>query len=1074
MKIKFSKQVVLLSGLALMSPMQIEAQVVKQSNSSTRYEIAGGVIGLSEKEPLAVTPTITPYVYDGTGWKQTTSLTVLAHKSFRIGPQASPDGGTWQWRGPNNFTSNDREIGVSNVTAANSGDYVVTYTKDGAQATATFRITVSQPPVITPYVNDGTGWKEERVLTAKFGESFWIGPQANLNGSWHWEGPEGFTSNEREITIDNVAVANGGEYVLTFTADNGLKTSMSFVVTVDADVRPTAINSKIFDWAGQLGVNDDRVKGGELIQRYGDVYVLAKDLDGVGGSRRAIAIVNKSGQQQKVIVSGQHLGYEKYFQIDGAEVKYALNVNVPANSTRVYTLVGERREQSRFEAENAAINDYENNSLTANNRFGNVFQEYAPLSSNGYIVGWLGYFPNANNGKPADNYLVWNNVYSKTGGEYFVTLNYFTSIDRGAALYVNGHRVQEWEKLNSGGNEKAASVTVKVLLKKGLNTIKVGHAGNAGSAQIDVPQIDYVDVVRAFNLTDATKTTYYKYGHEVMQKAKELYYGLGSGDEAYQWFGFYQKGNSDNGGAQSIWPQGFGLATTSEFAKAARGTGDFITYNEMSYNLASVFPSFVGTYEGRTCWMMRPGYGHRFTDDDAWGAVGLLEAYELDHRQFYLDQLRLFGEWAWGLWDDKGNGGMYWQDAPRGDDNYICSKNSANNNPTCVIFTRLYEYTGEKVWLDRAIKTYDWIYEALVDKDDMQAIDGINVVTNGRNTYKAPYNEGSYINAAVVLYRATGEQKYLDHAIACANRLNGSAFENYNSSQLGNIRIAKDAWNTLGRDIVVVARGYEELNKVINNRTFINSIKSSVLNAYLERRDAECGLIKDGWKGNKPQVFDGKNDYYEGLTQLGFLEMFARMAMDEDYLAQLDANNNAKEFEAENATKSGDIPNIDDNAASNGKYVGSVGNGRSLTIHYDAPEDGAYSLELIYCADANRNFTVTTNGNTQELRATSTGSWSPSSLGSTTTFVSLKRGDNTIVISGNGDTPNFDKFVITPLTITDQTGIVIDEVTAVNRIGADYLAAKPIYNVNGQYVGTSRANLQKGVYIIDGKKFVVK
>lgn len=31
-----------------------------------------------------------------------------------------------------------------------------------------------------------------------------------------------------------------------------------------------------------------------------------------------------------------------------------------------------------------------------------------------------------------------------------------------------------------------------------------------------------------------------------------------------------------------------------------------------------------------------------------------------------------------------------------------------------------------------------------------------------------------------------------------------------------------------------------------------------------------------------------------------------------------------------------------------------------------------------------------------------------------------------------------------------------------------------IYNINGQYVGNSANNLQKGVYIINGKKIVVK
>ena len=837
-------------------------------------------------------------------------------------------------------------------------------------------------------------------------------------------------------------------------------------------VTPTVSNNGIFDWAGYLGVEDSRVKGAELIQRNGDVYVLAKDLDGVGSSRRAIAVVNKSNQAQQVIVSGQRLGYEKYFLIDGNEVKYGLNVNVNAGGVNVYTLTGDRQEQTRFEAENAAINDYENNSLTANNRFVNVFQQNAAAnSSNGFIVGWLGYFPNANNGQAADSYLQWDNVYSKTGGDYFVTLNYLSGANRGAAIYVNGQKVQEWNNLNTGSFNTAGSQTVKVNLKKGQNTIKVGYAGNAGNAQIDVPNIDFIDVVRAFNVSgDLTQTNFYQYGSSVMQDALKVFYNNGGGNDAYQWSNHYTKGSNDRGAVENIWWQGYAMATFAEFAKAARTKADYNTYNDMIAKMAALYPNFVKDIDGRVCWMMRPGYGHRFSDDDAWASIGLLEAYDLEHNQFYLDQVRMFGEYAWKLWDDKGNGGMYWQDSPVGDTNTFITKNAANNNPTCVIFTRLYEITGEKVWLDRAIQTYQWIYDVLLDKNDMQVRDNINVNTNGISGYKGAYNQGSFINAAVLLYRATGDQKYLDHALACAQRLNNNKFENYNSPQYGIIRIAKADGDMLGRDLIVVARGYEELNKVISDRTYINTIKNTMLNAYAERRDAECGLIKDGWKGNADQ------NSFEGLIQLGFLEMFARLAVNEDYERLLAVpNENATVIEAENTTKAGGVTTNNDERASGGQYVGFVGNGKNLTFHYNAAEAGMYSVEVTYCTAADRNFTLSTNGNVETLNGASTGSWDAASLGTVMTVVNLNQGDNVFVIDAAGDAPNFDKIVITPL-FSNTSGVADeDQPTAIyRRADAGIKNDAAIYNMNGQFVGTNRSLLRKGVYISGGKKFIIK
>ena len=91
------------------------------------------------------------------------------------------------------------------------------------------------PATITPYVTSDGGqtWQSVNTLTVKQGDSFAFGPQANQPGTWSWSGPNGFTSNQREFTINNVTAAQAGDYVLTFYSQNGTQTVYTFTLTVD-------------------------------------------------------------------------------------------------------------------------------------------------------------------------------------------------------------------------------------------------------------------------------------------------------------------------------------------------------------------------------------------------------------------------------------------------------------------------------------------------------------------------------------------------------------------------------------------------------------------------------------------------------------------------------------------------------------------------------------------------------------------------------------------------------------------------------------------------------------------------
>ena len=196
---------------------------------------------------------ITSYVKGDGDWQEASELTIEEGHSFSSGPQANGNPGTpgtWSWRGPDGFTSDEREITIDNVTIEKGGTYTVTFkSTSGAQASADITVRVLKPLTITPFVStDYEQWSQDKVLTVDPGASIWVGPQANGNpytaGSWKWTGPNGFTSDKREFSITNITADNAGTYTATFTDEYERTVKLDIVVTVNApeEPEPSGIN----------------------------------------------------------------------------------------------------------------------------------------------------------------------------------------------------------------------------------------------------------------------------------------------------------------------------------------------------------------------------------------------------------------------------------------------------------------------------------------------------------------------------------------------------------------------------------------------------------------------------------------------------------------------------------------------------------------------------------------------------------------------------------------------------------------------------------------------------------------
>lgn len=124
----------------------------------------------------------------------------------------TPGVATYQWSGPNGFTSTAQNPVLSGITAAMAGDYTVTITIGGcSSAPATTTVVINPAPNATAS-NNGP-----------------VCPGGNVNltastttpgiATYQWTGPNGFTSTTANPTINGISAAQLGTYTVIITVN---------------------------------------------------------------------------------------------------------------------------------------------------------------------------------------------------------------------------------------------------------------------------------------------------------------------------------------------------------------------------------------------------------------------------------------------------------------------------------------------------------------------------------------------------------------------------------------------------------------------------------------------------------------------------------------------------------------------------------------------------------------------------------------------------------------------------------------------------------------------------------------
>jgi rhamnogalacturonyl hydrolase YesR len=250
----------------------------------------------------------------------------------------------------------------------------------------------------------------------------------------------------------------------------------------------------------------------------------------------------------------------------------------------------------------------------------------------------------------------------------------------------------------------------------------------------------------------------------------------------------------------------------------------------------------------------------RFYDDNVWLVIDFAEAYLESQNRMFLD--RAEKTWAFVIsgWDEKIGGGIYWTEQNK------TSKNTCSNAPSVVAAMKLFSATGNREYLDMAVKIYEWTKNNLQDSTDCLYFDNIKL-DRQIDKAKYSYNSGQMLQGAVLLYNETKDEQYFADAVHLAESCSERFFADYDTDE-GNIRMLKNGnvWFN-----AVMMRGFIELYRIDGNEKYIDIFRKSLDYAWKHARKAN-GLFNQDISGKKHD----KNNWL--LTQAAMVEMFARIA----------------------------------------------------------------------------------------------------------------------------------------------------------------------------------------------------
>lgn len=237
-------------------PQIINVSAVNRGNYTVSIVYAGACNGTatSVTQVNIGLPSVVAYVSNGNVKCLGTNVELSSYLS------QSDLTSSYSWSGPNNFSSNISSPTINNITNSNVGVYTATIAYSGAcnaTATATTQLSIGTP---TAYAYGGNACEGTNY---NLGYSF---SHSDLTRRYGWTGPNNFSSNIGNPTINNISNVNVGVYTLAITYSgtcNGVATA-----TTEISLNTPIANA----YTSKTGTNSANLCNGDVTTLYADVY----------------------------------------------------------------------------------------------------------------------------------------------------------------------------------------------------------------------------------------------------------------------------------------------------------------------------------------------------------------------------------------------------------------------------------------------------------------------------------------------------------------------------------------------------------------------------------------------------------------------------------------------------------------------------------------------------------------------------------------------------------------------------------------------------------------------------------
>ena len=234
---------------------------------------------------------------------------------------------------------------------------------------------------------------------------------------------------------------------------------------------------------------------------------------------------------------------------------------------------------------------------------------------------------------------------------------------------------------------------------------------------------------------------------------------------------------------------------------------------------------------------------NKYNDDIAWMVLVSVRGYLLTGNISYRDKAKeQFDKMYARAFNYSYGGGMLWYHTKT-------TKNSCINGPSMVACCYLAQATGDSTYYNKAISLYTWSKLYLFDAATGKVNDNVDLdKKTGKlkiSTWSSTYNQGTYLGAAVMLYKYTKEASYLSEAQKIAQYIRDNM---YNSKVMNN----EDNGNDLPGFKGIFARYARMYTVDLNKTDLIEWLQLNARVAYNNRNSQ--GLIHTKWATRTSEI----------------------------------------------------------------------------------------------------------------------------------------------------------------------------------------------------------------------------